>query len=379
MKKAIFLPVILALILSFTSCGVSQKDKTAYKDFELGISYQYFTSLEKGITGFCDAAANIIGVTDKVIKTNRWEKSEYSDFLFSQDFWIFKDSLKKPVSVNVTTQSGHIDTVALLINSYEHGIGELYAILLPSLAMISDYGNPSEITIDGVPGTDSDVGAKAGSRADDEEYTVVYTWDKIETASQPVSCRYTFNHIGGKTPYEFAFITIAAPIEEKIQSDTISPTPDTTHNADIKSYPENIDASRLTGIGPLPDIIFSTTGEENGLVGTVYCFTGKVVECYVNNIEGIDVPSVKVATYPGQEEVNVSNFYGYLFETFKAEGFSDEEIIWFLGDETISYMLPEVGEEVMFYATYAGYLENMKMPSLYLGANEYIISLLTNE
>lgn len=127
-------------------------------------------------------------------------------------------------------------------------------------------------------------------------------------------------------------------------------------------YPTGSTSKYIAEAQPLDEIIFSTTGEENGLIGTIFTFEGEVV----GNGEVSGANYVVVSTEYG--DLSVGDMYGYL-KSQMPESYFDTIILEIGAD----YSMPQKAENVKITATYAGYSEVLKMPSLYLGANKFIV------
>lgn len=123
-----------------------------------------------------------------------------------------------------------------------------------------------------------------------------------------------------------------------------------------KTYPLWSTSPLIEDAVPLDPVIFSSSGSENGLPGTVFFFSGEVI-----SLESFD----------GEKYAIVSTEYGNISLFSPTESLSDKEYFApLLEDE--DYTMPVAGEIADFYAVYAGYSGALDLPLLFLGANEFI-------
>lgn len=156
------------------------------------------------------------------------------------------------------------------------------------------------------------------------------------------------------------------PVETAAPVETTTAPPETTAPAALTRYPLNVDSAYLELAQELPDNIYTTTGTENGLAGTVYMFTGTVVDSISTEIEGTGVEQIIVETDGGK--VMVSNFYKWMYNSaYRAYGkaSADRAYPYPVSD----YRLPGVGESGEFLAVYVGYSGTAELPVFYSGAN----------
>lgn len=160
-------------------------------------------------------------------------------------------------------------------------------------------------------------------------------------------------------------VPTTAPVETTEPPSTTAP-PETTAPAVLTRYPLNTDSAYLEVAQELPNHIYTTTGSENGLGGTVYTFTGTVLETSTSEIEGTGVEQILVETNGGN--VMIANFYKWMYNSaYRTYGkaAADSAYPYPVSD----YRLPGVGESGEFIAVYVGYSGAAEMPMFYLGAN----------
>lgn len=156
------------------------------------------------------------------------------------------------------------------------------------------------------------------------------------------------------------------PVETTAPVAATTAPPETTAPAELTRYPLNVDSAYLDLAQELPTNIYTTTGEENGLAGTVYIFTGTVVDSLSTEIDGTGMEQLIVQTDGGT--VMLSNFYKWMYNSaYRAYGKSaaDREYPYPVSD----YRLPGVGESGEFLAVYVGYSGKAELPVFYAGAN----------
>lgn len=167
--------------------------------------------------------------------------------------------------------------------------------------------------------------------------------------------------------------TTAAPTETTTPVETTTAPPETTVPAELIRYPMNMDSAYVDLAQELPDHIYTTTGTENGLVGTVYMFTGTVVDTATTEVEGTGMEQIFVETDGGQ--VMIANMYKCMYNgAYKAYGknAADREYPYPVSD----YRLPGVGESGEFLCIYVGYSNVAEVPVFYAGANPALYEVM---
>lgn len=130
-------------------------------------------------------------------------------------------------------------------------------------------------------------------------------------------------------------------------------------------YPSNSCSKYLQeATQPIPDILFDTTAEENGLAGTVYVVSATILERKQSS--GLDMV---IAEYNG-EQFAVADFMGYA---------SGIDSLFLQTDPSADYSLPPVNATVTMYLTYRGFSGTLDLPIFFLGANEYCVDAIRGE
>ena len=128
----------------------------------------------------------------------------------------------------------------------------------------------------------------------------------------------------------------------------------------VSTYPSHSTSKYINdAIDGIPDILYNTTGAENGLIGTVYLARGTVLDTLEDMVETVFI------SIDGHE-VMVSNPVGSLGDVFLAL------------EPNTKYVFPSVGETADLYLTYVGFSGKQDMPAFYLGAHEIFIESLRN-
>lgn len=172
--------------------------------------------------------------------------------------------------------------------------------------------------------------------------------------------------------------TTAPPTTAPVE--TVPPTTEapqtsapTATEAPLIRYPLNVDDAYAELSQELPDHIYTTTGAENGLAGTIYTFTGTVSESCATEIDGTGVEQVFIETDGGR--VMLTNFYKWMYNSaYRAYGKAAAEREY--PHPVSDYILPGVGESGEFLAVYVGYSGTAEVPVFYLGANSALYEVM---
>lgn len=132
----------------------------------------------------------------------------------------------------------------------------------------------------------------------------------------------------------------------------------TTDNKNSKLYPLSTEESLYSTYSDIPEIIFSTTGSENGLSGTLYSFSGKMIGKHAK----LDSSYFVVETKFG--EIIMMNVYNDIKDSMPV----DEEC----------YATPEIGEEARFTCIYDGFSGTAEMPAFTYGNDSFLLSTYTD-
>lgn len=142
-----------------------------------------------------------------------------------------------------------------------------------------------------------------------------------------------------------------------------------------QTYPLKIDQAYADYAVSLPNVIYNTTGTQNGLIGNIYTFEGIVLEIDVFTEESgrFTYESAIVETQGGT--VKVTNIFKSIYDASVKEFGTAITQAYYL-DDASAYVLPAEGEQARFIATYAGYSNAQKMPSFYLGASSDLYAMI---
>ncbi len=132
----------------------------------------------------------------------------------------------------------------------------------------------------------------------------------------------------------------------------------TADNKETKLYPLSTKESVYSTYSDIPKIIFSTTGSENGLSGTIYSFSGKMIGEHPKLSSSYFVVETKYG------EVLMVNVYNELKSNMP------------VGEE--SYAIPEIGEEARFTCIYDGFSGKAEMPAFTYGNDSFLLSTYTD-
>lgn len=137
-------------------------------------------------------------------------------------------------------------------------------------------------------------------------------------------------------------------------SNSLSNESQAIDNIETKLFPLNTKESVYSIYSDIPEIIFSTTGAENGLSGTIYSFSGKMVGKHPKLSSSYFVVETKYG------EVLMMNIYDGLKDTMSV----DEEC----------YATPQIGEYVRFTCIYDGFSGTAEMPCFVYGNDSFLLS-----
>lgn len=119
-------------------------------------------------------------------------------------------------------------------------------------------------------------------------------------------------------------------------------------------YPFNSHSKYLDTASEIPDVIFHTTGAENGLSGKVFTFNGTVIK--YND----DPQSDFLVVQSEKGNIMIENTANIL-------------------EPEADYSFPDVGTSGTFFVTYSGFNEKYQMPLTYIGASETTVEKLLND
>lgn len=130
--------------------------------------------------------------------------------------------------------------------------------------------------------------------------------------------------------------------------------PATESSSNLPLYPTNTNESVYLKHPDIPKIIFSTTGAENGLSGTLYSFSGKMIGPH----EKLDESFFVVETQYGN--VLMMNVY--------------YDIKDYMPVDEASYTPPEIGTYARFTCIYDGFSGTAEMPCFTYGNDDFLLS-----
>ena len=143
---------------------------------------------------------------------------------------------------------------------------------------------------------------------------------------------------------------------------------ETTAGKDIvyKDYPGNTGIKLGQTKTTLPANIFTTTGSENGLAGTLYAIEGKVIECntsgiYPYFIVSTDGGDVWISDVSEETVTGSSNVNGLTIDLDILKSF---------------YPFPEIGEDIRVVAQYQGMSGTTNYPTFVYGGSDYLTTAL---
>lgn len=141
----------------------------------------------------------------------------------------------------------------------------------------------------------------------------------------------------------------------------------------LVTYPLNQDEKYANLAKDLPELIYTTGANENGLAGTIYQFQGAVVDTmeissgdFVFDVAIVDV---------GGRRVSVVNQFKALYNYMAATNGSEYLDIIYYPLHIEDFVFPEIGETVNFVTIYSGYSDAIEMPMFILGANETLLDI----
>lgn len=155
--------------------------------------------------------------------------------------------------------------------------------------------------------------------------------------------------------------------KEMIANET---TTSPTEREEVLHYPGDVANGKIPKYADLlPDEVFTTTGEENGLTGNLYMLLG-TVKRYVEKPEGYPI-YIEVSTMDG--DVVIMDPVEFMkYDTASNTMLTDA------GLEKLRefYPLPDVGEFVVIFAEYQGMSELFECPAFIYGTSSYMLEAI---
>lgn len=165
--------------------------------------------------------------------------------------------------------------------------------------------------------------------------------------------------------------TTVPPTTQPVETTTAPP--ETTAPVELNRYPLNADATYVNLAQELPAHIYTTTGAENGLGGTVYLFEGVVKHHDSFTSNGYVFEQIVVETDGG--DVVITNFYKAIYNATVLELGADLTKAYYT-TSVDDYVFPADGEHAEFLTVYGGFSGSLNMPSFYLGANSGLFEMV---
>lgn len=158
------------------------------------------------------------------------------------------------------------------------------------------------------------------------------------------------------------------------EAENIEATTEPTEAVNIQTYPLNVDSAYADYAVSIPNIIFTTTGEENGLPGNIYVFEGVIerIDIYKDETDTFTFEEAMVKTEGGT--VRVLNLYKSIYNAF-ADAYGDSAAKQSFEDNIYNYILPDEGIRARFIVVYMGYSSLYDCPAFILGASKAIFDI----
>lgn len=171
-------------------------------------------------------------------------------------------------------------------------------------------------------------------------------------------------------------ITTTATTEPK---STTQPTTTPTTAPQLITYPFNVKDEYLSYAVSVPQILYTTTGAENGLAGNIFVVEGTLehIDTYTGEGNGFTYIFRDAFVNTNAGTVVISNIYESIYNASVTE-YGETTTKSLFTDNVSDYIFPNEGETAKFICVYIGYSEFSKCPTFYLGAspNIYMIAEL---
>ncbi len=162
-------------------------------------------------------------------------------------------------------------------------------------------------------------------------------------------------------------IEISVPGPNKASEASTQPTEDIT--TEVLDYPDTIGSDEEKLLTPLlPDEIFDTTAEDNGLDGTLYKIYGTVEDISANSDGVLD--TIHLSTHKGN--IVITN----LAPAMEADSSFNElgTVDWNMVNALCP--MPKIGEFCCIFAEYQGYSETYKAPYFSYGSSDFLSDII---
>lgn len=163
-------------------------------------------------------------------------------------------------------------------------------------------------------------------------------------------------------------ITTTAP------KSTTQPTTTETTAPQILTYPFNVKDKYLSYAVSVPQIIYTTTGAENGLAGNIYFIEGTLdhIDTYTDETGIFTYRDAIVRTDIGT--VMISNMFESIYNASVHE-YGESATKDFYTDNVADYVFPSEGERAKFICIYIGYSVSKNQPVFYMGASSDLFTI----
>ncbi len=158
------------------------------------------------------------------------------------------------------------------------------------------------------------------------------------------------------------------------EAENIEATTEPTEEVNIQTYPLNVDSAYADYAVSLPNIIFTTTGEENGLPGNIYVFEGVIerIDICKDETDVFTFEEAMVKTDGGT--VRISNLYKSTYDAF-ADEYGAEAAKQSFEDDVTNYIFPDEDIRARFIVVYMGYSARYECPFFILGASKAVLEM----
>lgn len=137
------------------------------------------------------------------------------------------------------------------------------------------------------------------------------------------------------------------------------------------TFPRSLTYDDSLDIEEIPEIIYTTTGSENGLSGNVYYIEGEVVRYEKYEFEDKTVENFFVIK-TDLGEVIVLDLVDYTIDYGQKHHFSKASMEAYQNETSHEdFQFPEIGQRVRAYCIYAGFSGLFELPITYYGITDY--------
>ena len=155
---------------------------------------------------------------------------------------------------------------------------------------------------------------------------------------------------------------------------TIEATTEPTEEVNIQTYPLNVDSAYADYAVSLPNIIFTTTGAENGLPGSIYIIEGVIERIDITHDETDTFTYENAMVKTDSGTVRINNLYKSVYNAF-ADEYGAKAAKQSFEDDVTNYIFPDEGIRARFIVVYMGYSARYDCPSFILGASKAVLEM----